>query len=278
MFSPFTFAQISDTHVRAAGAEWDARVDVIFAAVQALSPAPEFLLHTGDLLDDPTEADAAAFRARLGQGKLPMHVVPGNHDVWNAPTGVQDAPWWTRATTSEDEQRFRGWFGATAYSFMSHGCAFVTFNSQLLNAALPEARAQWDWLAAELARLRAQNPKHLILFTHMPLFVRSPSEELDWSDWRSAYLVISPPGRDYVMDLIKRYRVSAYLSGHWHYPVEHTIAWTETHTTRFITCDASGPASQMAQEQFSLPARATRAAYCLHRVTGDEIVTEFVTI
>jgi hypothetical protein len=187
-----------------------------------------------------------------------------------------DAPWWTRATSSAEEQQFRTWFGPTAYSVIHQGCAVVALNSQLINGAIPEAQAQAEWLDAELRRLDALHLTHIILLTHMPLFVRSPDEQLDWSDWRNAYLVIAPPGRDRLLELIRKYRVTGYLCGHWHYPLERTIQWSEGHSTHFVVCDASGPASLMAQKQFALPAPAFRSSYCLHHLTSTGIETEFV--
>ena len=84
-FSPFTFVQMSDSHVRAAGAEWHARVAQVRTAIGARQPAPEFILHTGDLIDEHSEESVREFRAMFAGNKLPLHVVPGNHDVWNGP-------------------------------------------------------------------------------------------------------------------------------------------------------------------------------------------------
>src|SRR5581483_10345124 len=178
-FSPFTFAQISDSHLLASGTEWDARVEKIINTIQAREPSVEFILHTGDLVDAASKEAVQAFRTKFSANKLPLHVVPGNHDVWNARVSGEGAPWWTRTTTTTDQQQFRQWFGATCYSVMYRDCAFVAFNSQLMNTALTEEQEQWEWLEAELQRLDELNAVHIVLFTHMPLFVRTPDEQLD---------------------------------------------------------------------------------------------------
>ncbi|MCC7161990.1 MAG: metallophosphoesterase [Anaerolineae bacterium] len=276
MFSPFTFAQVSDSHVRVPNGEWHPRVIQVRDAVRARQPAVAFVLHTGDLMDDPLQASAAEFRSIFSAGAQPLYVVPGNHDVWNDVVTGEGAPWWTRATTTADEEQFRVWFGPTAYSFVYNDCAFVAFNSQLLNGALPEATAQWEWLETELARLAELALAHIILLTHMPLFVRTPDERLDWSDWRNSYLAIAPPGRDRLLALIQKHRVTGYLNGHLHYPQEHTIHWAREHSTHFVTCDASGPASNMAREHFQFKPQ-VRSLYCLHHVSRTKIVTVFVT-
>jgi hypothetical protein len=219
-----------------------------------------------------------AYRVLFSRLKQRIHVVPGNHDVWNDRVVGEGAPWWTRATTSADEQQFCSWFGSTSYSFTHNDCAFVAFNSQLLNIELPEAVAQWDWLEAELQRLHAIRPTHTILFTHMPLFVASPQERLDWRDWRNSYLVIAPPARDRLLELIQSYRVTAYLCGHWHYPLQRTITWSNDHSTVFVNDAACGPASLMALEHFGLTPLAEPSHYCIHHVERTKIVTEFVSL
>lgn len=276
MFSPFTFAQLSDSHVRVPNGEWHQRVIQVRDAIRARQPAVSFVLHTGDLMDEPRHESADEFRSIFSAGAQPLYVVPGNHDVWNNVVTGEGAPWWTRATTTTDEQQFRAWFGPTTYSFIHNDCAFVAFNSQLLNGALAEAAAQWEWLESELSRLAGLSLAHIILFGHMPLFVRAPGEELDWSDWRNAYLAIAPPGRDRMLELIRDYRVTGYLNGHLHYHQQNTIHWSAEHSTHFVTCDASGPATEMAREHFQLPPQA-RSIYCLHHIDRTKIVTEFVT-
>ncbi|MBI3733721.1 MAG: hypothetical protein HY259_09750, partial [Chloroflexi bacterium] len=62
-FAPFTFVQVSDSHARANGAEWRARVTQILAAIAQLRPSPAFVLHTGDLMDEPSAEAAQAHRA-----------------------------------------------------------------------------------------------------------------------------------------------------------------------------------------------------------------------
>lgn len=276
MVSPLSFVQISDSHIHPSGAEWHTRVARVYQAIRDREPAPRFLLHTGDLLDDPSEDAVSAFRGQFSDSTLPLHVVPGNHDVWNPLVAGAGAPWWTRTTTETDQEQFRRWFGPTAYSVIYDECAIVAFNSQLLNTPLPEATAQWEWLRTELAQLRARQLAQIVLFTHMPLFVRTPEERLDWNDWRNSYLVIAPPARDRLLELIRLNRVTAYLCGHWHYPLQQKVRWSDGHCTSFVVCDASGPASVMAQQQFDLPPRNRRSIYCLHRVEQSGIVTEFV--
>lgn len=278
MFSPFSFVQISDSHVRIPEADWHRRVVQTLAAIQSEQPTTPFVIHTGDLVDDPTQESAEAFHQVFSDVKQPLYVVPGNHDVWNDAVMGEGAPWWTRATTSADENQFRAWFGPTSYSFIHNDCAFVAFNSQLLNGSLPESVAQWDWLTHELARLYALQLTHIVFFTHMPLFLHSPDEQLDWGDWRNSYLVIAPPARDRLLELIRRYRVTGYLCGHWHYPRQRTVQWSGDHSTVFINGDACGPVSVMAQEHFGLGPRAERSWYCVHQMTQTEIVTNFKTL
>jgi hypothetical protein len=181
-------------------------------------------------------------------------------------------PWWTRPTSTGDEQRYNSWFGPAAYSFMHARCAFVTLNTQTLNTSLPEAAAQWTWLEGELARLAATHPPHLLVCGHMPLCIRSVDEPLNLGDWRQPYMLVAPLARERLLDLLHRHHVSAYLSGHLHYPLDHTHHWPEGHSTRFISVDACGRASDMAEQTFALPSHPGSAGFNVYRVEHTNLI------
>jgi hypothetical protein len=115
-----------------------------------------------------------------------------------------------------------------------------------------------------------------VLFTHLPLFIRQPDEELDAADFANRYLLIAPPGRDRLLDLIRQYRVTAVLSGHIHVPWARSHSWPEGFTTRFVSTGTSGKLSGMAIEQFDLPlSPAEGLGYHEHLMTGDGLVSHY---
>lgn len=80
-------AQITDSHVVEEGTKAIAgRVDTnaylerAVAFVNALDPAPDLVLHTGDVINDERAAQYDAAVARLGKLSAPLYAIPGNHD------------------------------------------------------------------------------------------------------------------------------------------------------------------------------------------------------
>lgn len=79
-------AQLSDPHLRPPGVLYQGLVDsnAMFEAalrhVAALSPAPDLVLLSGDVVDEGTAAEYAAARGMLAGLRQPLLVIPGNHD------------------------------------------------------------------------------------------------------------------------------------------------------------------------------------------------------
>ena len=82
--SAFTFAHISDSHI---GFNKPANPDALgtlreaIGKVKELKTHPAFMIHTGDIthLSKPDEFDNAD--QLIGEAKLDVHYVPGEHDV-----------------------------------------------------------------------------------------------------------------------------------------------------------------------------------------------------
>jgi len=252
MSAPLRFAHISDTHVKP-NAIGSSQVFVDHLSEIRASRC-DFVIHTGDLMDEPSAWAARAYQALISHLQVPIYSVPGNHDVYNPHMGGVDAPWWAKLEVgSETEAEYREWFGPSWYTFSHRGSHFVAVNSMIINSGLREETAQWAWLEETLTDIAASDPENLLLFTHMPLFIRHPDEELDPTDYRNRYMLIAPPGRDRLLQLIRRCRVTGVLCGHLHVPWETEHSWPEGFTTRFVAAGSSGITSPMAIEQFDLP-------------------------
>jgi 3',5'-cyclic AMP phosphodiesterase CpdA len=84
--SPIHIAQISDLHIKRPGALAYGRVDTAkalercVAALNEFSPAPDFVVISGDLADTPTAEEYEYLKRLLAPLKLPFAAVPGNHD------------------------------------------------------------------------------------------------------------------------------------------------------------------------------------------------------
>lgn len=86
MSNPVRIAQISDLHIKPPGSLAYDRVDTAkalercVAALNEFSPAPDFVVISGDLADTPTAEEYQLLERLLTPLKLPFAGIPGNHD------------------------------------------------------------------------------------------------------------------------------------------------------------------------------------------------------
>ena len=79
-------AHITDTHITLPGALAYGKVDTAALLrrcvdeLLALDPAPELIVHTGDLVDRGAADEYAHLRAIVAPLKAPLLAIPGNHD------------------------------------------------------------------------------------------------------------------------------------------------------------------------------------------------------
>ena len=163
----FSFVQISDSHI---GFAADANRDVTgtlrlaIDRINALQPAPAFLLHTGDLTHSqrPGEFDTLAENlksARAGQ----VFYVPGEHDVF-----------------ADDGKAYldrygQGTFGKGWHSFDYQGVHFLGLNnvSDLKAGGLGSLGAeQLEWIEKDVEGLSSSTP--IVVFAHIPLWAVYP--------------------------------------------------------------------------------------------------------
>lgn len=93
-------AQISDTHIEAPGkivhGVYDGHAAFVAALgkVAAITPRPDFLLHTGDITHHGNADIHRDVRARMDAVGIPYAVIPGNHDeVETLRAAFADKPW-----------------------------------------------------------------------------------------------------------------------------------------------------------------------------------------
>jgi len=83
---PIRIAQISDLHIKPPGVLAYGRVDTAkalercVATLNEFSPAPDFVVISGDLADTPAAEEYEHLRRLLAPLKLPFAGIPGNHD------------------------------------------------------------------------------------------------------------------------------------------------------------------------------------------------------
>jgi 3',5'-cyclic AMP phosphodiesterase CpdA len=208
---PFSFIQLSDTHVGFNGPPdplGTAAFEQAVKIINNLPKQPDFVLFTGDLTHDSEDKDVHSKRMtqfadivkQIKTGKT--YLVPGEHDA-----GLDGG------------QLFRERFGETHYSFDHKGVHFIAIDN--VSRAKPEVGAeQIAWLKADVERFSETTP--IVVFTHRPLFDLKPEWEWFTSDG------------DDVMNVLAPYRNVTVLYGHIHRDDEHEVAHAKHYAARSL--------------------------------------------
>ena len=213
----FTFVVVADTHVNegehtstspyATNHLANPRVRHVFAEIAVMRPVPRFVVHLGDIVHPvpslPTFHDAVArFKAIASQLPVPLHVIPGNHDV-----GDKTVDWMPAEQVCDDFlATYRNAFGADFYSFDEAGVRFVMLNSLLLNSGLADEARQREWLERQID---TAGDLRVFLFMHYPPYIYRPDEAGNYDN-------VDEPARAWLLDLVARPVVEAVFAGHVH--------------------------------------------------------------
>lgn len=174
--------------------------EAVIAAANRLHPA--FVAICGDLVNQPGNAsEIAGFQqvARRLNPTIPLHLIAGNHDVGNAPTPFS-------------LQAYRKIFGRDYYSFHLGRMEGLVIDSQLIKDGThaPEAaKAQHQWLRARLAQAKAQHVRLLVVFQHIPWFLKNARE-------KNGYFNMPIQTRLEYLKLLHHFGVRQVFAGHYH--------------------------------------------------------------
>ncbi|WP_282152154.1 metallophosphoesterase family protein [Ruegeria atlantica] len=211
----FSFAVISDTHVNVDEDSCNSPFPVNARAnrrfrhvVSDLNQRDiDFVLHLGDLVHPVPEAGpiysqaAEAFRRIASDLSVPIYFTPGNHDIGDTPvSGAPAAP-----TTPPMIAAWTQEFGPQYQSTIHKGITFVMFNAQLLNSGLPEEAEQRLWVETTLKQATGR----IVLAYHHPAYICTPDEDPHYDN-------TDPPGREWLLGLLKTHKVDLMFCGHAH--------------------------------------------------------------
>lgn len=210
--SLFSFAVLGDTHINPdrdrSASPWltnamaNRRAEAVVAQINRLRPV--FTVHLGDIVHpfpftegyDPAAAEFQRIFAKL---EMPLHLVPGNHDVGDKPT-----PWTPAAHVSTSSiDLYRSYFGDDRYAFDHAGCQFIVVNDQLLNSGFDAEQQQWEWLESVL-----HNRPRTFVFAHYPPFLQAQDEVEHYDN-------LAEPARSRLCALLGE-TVEALFCGHVH--------------------------------------------------------------
>jgi len=159
---------------------------------------------------------------------VPLHLVPGNHDIGDKPVS------WMPAGTIDREsiEIYEKTFGRHFYAVRHEGVRFLVLNAPLINSGLPQEDEQRIWLESELSE---NADDRTFVFIHYPLFVSDPDEA-------GSYDNIEEPGRSWLIRLVQKYKPEALFAAHVHNFWYDVLGETETYvlpSTCFIRHDYS---------------------------------------
>jgi serine/threonine-protein phosphatase CPPED1 len=217
---PFFFIQLSDPQLGMFNENKDfvqdtANFEFAVASVNRLRPA--FVVVTGDLVHKPGDpAQIAEYRRIVAKidRSIPVYNIAGNHDVQNVPT-------------PESLAAYSKIFGTDRYVFRERGIVGVVLNSSVIHSPdkAPEALAEQEkWLRAELAKAKAESPRHVVVFQHHPWFIKTADEP-------DQYFNIPLARRAAYMAMFREAGVRYLICGHYHRNAEARDGDLENITT-----------------------------------------------
>lgn len=216
----FTFAIIADTHINPvdgqSGSPWPsnalANERARWAMTALATDAPDFVLHLGDMVHPiPEQPDYAAaverFRSITAKLQMPLHLLPGNHDLGDKPAEWMPA----HPASAGSVSIYRDHFGPLWSAFDHRDCRFILHANPILGSGLADEEAQWQWLECEL---RVHRGQRIFFFTHYPLFLTDPDEAEHYDN-------LAPEPRERLRKLLLAHDVEAVFAAHVH-TVFHT--------------------------------------------------------
>ena len=223
-----TFAVITDSHVKLDSGDHSSpypssrqasdRNRYVIGQLNGL--APDFVIHLGDLVQPvpvlPAYRPAMGLaRSILEELKMPLHVIPGNHDVGDKPLDCLPAPLVNQAGLD----LFAQFCDGSYRSFDWGGWHFVLLNTPVMNSGLPAEVGQQEWLEEDLGRA-AQAGQQILMFLHYPVFLHDAGEQEHYDN-------LGEPARSWLLRLIAAHGVQAVFSGHVHHFFYNRVARTE---------------------------------------------------
>ena len=216
--TPFSFAIITDSHLFSIpNHKFDHSLADAVNQVNALSPAVDFVMYTGDIAQNGREDQLVKGKKILANLKAPLKVIPGEHD-WYLDMG----------------KAWNGLFGKETWSFDHKGIHFIGLNSILVKdfwtgaGLTPEQRmgtmemlespiagpwgvreAQLEFLRNDTKNLAANTP--VVIFTHSPLWDYYPRWNFQVSDAKE------------IRQILGKFAAVTAFHGHVHHTVYNKI-------------------------------------------------------
>lgn len=197
----FNVNEYADTSDRQYAYETE-RFESVVAQINHLSPAPDFVVICGDMINayknEYQYFEFFRIAAKLNSG-IQIKYVSGNHEVGNTPT-------------SESLERYRDNFGDDVYAFNHKGLLGLGLNSSLINKPenVPEEyESQLQFVKSVLEINRYIKHSGVVVFQHHPFF-------LNYDDEPDNYSNIALKNRQEYLNVLTEYKIDMVMTGHLH--------------------------------------------------------------
>ncbi|GJE46437.1 metallophosphoesterase family protein [Methylobacterium soli] len=245
--APFTFLQISDSHVgfnKPANPDASGTLREAVAMIRQLPEKPAFIIHTGDISHLSKEQEFDDADQILRDTGVPLFFVPGEHDLLDDDQG-----------RSYRDRFGRGTRGAGWYSFDREGVHFIG----LVNVVDLKAGGlgnlgtdQLAWLERDVAGLSASTP--VVVFAHIPLWTVYP--EWGWGTQDGAR----------VLACLRRFGSVTVLNGHIHQIIQKVEGNVSFHTARSTAFPQPAPGTASSPGPMKVPAGELRKVLGITRL------------
>ena len=251
-------AQISDCHVMAPGERFGGRLDsaagllAAVEAIEALTPRPDLVLATGDLVNDGTAEQYEHLLALLGRIDIPLIPLMGNHD---------EAREFRRCFA--DRLADDDGVGSVDFTVDDHALRIIALDTTITGRHDGELTdAQLAWLDA---RLTEQRDRPTIVAQHHPPF----RSGVRWMDRGAGFA-----SGDAERAVLERHeQVEAVVAGHLHRPIVRRFAGTVA-----MTCPSTAAALDLDLVSDEPGYSTEPTGFVLHDWNGDALTSHVVTI
>jgi 3',5'-cyclic AMP phosphodiesterase CpdA len=228
-----TFLQISDSHIgfdKPANPNAKGTLEETIDRIRALPSRPAFMIHTGDITHLSKESQFDDAEQIIGQAKLDVHYVPGEHDIVDPDVKIYK------------ERYGRGTKGPGYYSFDANGVHFMG----LVNVANLKGGGmgslgdeQLEWIEDDLKGRSASTP--IVVFAHIPLWSVYP--DWGWGTEDSAR----------ALAYLKRFGSVTVLNGHIHQVMQKVEGNVTFHTARSTAFPQPAPGTAPSPGPMKVP-------------------------
>ncbi len=245
----FTFAILADSHTMGLkNSPMKVRLEAAIRQINAMDPAPDFVMYLGDAIHDGTREEFRYFEEIIAGLKPAIHYLAGEHD-WYLDMGDYYMQHMIKRANPYYSFSHKG-----AHVMALHGCNLSDFWTQ--RRLSPEermkvagditdasqgpftlGRAQLDWMQNDLANVPKDAP--ILIFSHAPLYhYHEP-----WNFWTQ--------DADQAHAILRPFRNVQVFHAHVHQLVEHQIAnmkftgilstsWPHPYPERYHTLGLTG--------------------------------------